>query len=200
MGHNVMVMSQHEDEVALTLSTEQRLFPAARVLTDIEAVGIGKTLLVRPATAQLQSQARVSLRPAATEQEWHDYTRARVEAEAGFGIDREQTEVMVCDLRERAKSLGLRLYLARDGEHLVGAIARFLLPAPHQNWARLQEIDVFPSWRGNGFGDAVLASMFAILSAEGSAMVFVGADEDDWPLSWYRRRGFRDVARVALTR
>ncbi len=195
-----MVMSQHEDEVALTLSTEQRLSPDARVLTDAEAPDMGKTLLVRPATTPLLSRAQVSLRPAATEQEWRDYTRARVEVEAGFGVGREQTEEMVSDLRERTNSLGLRLYLARDGEQLVGAIARFILPAPHQNWARLQEVDVFPSWRGNGFGDAVLASMFAVLSAEGTTVAVVGADEDDWPLSWYRRRGFRDVARVALTR
>lgn len=199
-GHSVMAMSQHEDEVALTLSTEQLLFPAARVLTDAEAVGTGKVLLVRPTAALLQSRAQVRLSPVTTEEEWHEYTRARVEVEAGFGVGREQAEVMVSDLRERSRSLGLCLYLARDGEQLVGAIARFLLPAPHQHWARLQEVDVFPSWRGHGFGDAVLASMFAILDAEGTTVVVVGADENDWPLNWYRGRGFRDVARVAPTR
>jgi len=39
-----------------------------------------------------------------------------------------------------------------------------------------------------------------MLSAEGVSTVVVGADEDDWPLSWYRRRGFRDTVRVSLDR
>jgi len=57
----------------------------------------------------------------------------------------------------------------------------------------LQEVDVFPSWRG--YGDALLAAVLELLVAEGSNTVVVGADEDDWPLTWYRRRGFCDVAR-----
>ncbi len=71
-----------------------------------------------------------------TEQEWDDYTRGRVEVEAGFAVGPEQSEMMVSDLRERTDSLGLSLDLARDGEQLVGAIARILLPVPYQKWAR----------------------------------------------------------------
>jgi hypothetical protein len=46
----------------------------------------------------------------------------------------------------------------------------------------------------------VLAAVVDLLAGEGSTVVVVGADEDDWPLLWYRRRGFRDVGRVRLTR
>jgi len=39
-----------------------------------------------------------------------------------------------------------------------------------------------------------------MLSAEGVSTVVVGADEDDWPLYWHRRRGFRDTGRMSLDR
>ncbi len=42
--------------------------------------------------------------------------------------------------------------------------------------------------------------VLAMLSAEGVSTVVVGAGEDDWPLSWYRRRGFRDTGRMSLDR
>jgi GNAT superfamily N-acetyltransferase len=83
---------------------------------------------------------------------------------------------------------------------LVGAGGSFRLPGPDQACARLQEIDVFHSWRGRGYGDGLLAALIARLRDQGCATVVVGADEDDWPLHWYRRRGFRDAARVRLTR
>ena len=59
---------------------------------------------------------------------------------------------------------------------------------------------MFPLWRGQGYGDALLAAVLEVLAREGSRTVVVGADEDDWPLSWYRTRGFHDSARVPLTR
>ncbi len=80
----------------------------------------------------------------------------------------------------------------------MGAVDRFRLPG--RPCARLQEVDVFPPWRGQEFGNAVLPAVVDLLAGEGSAVVAVGADEDDRPLSWYRRRGFHDVGHVRLTR
>ena len=59
---------------------------------------------------------------------------------------------------------------------------------------------MFPSWRRMGYGEAVLAAIVDLLAGEGSTSVVAGADEDDLPLSWCRRRGLRDVARVPLPR
>ena len=58
----------------------------------------------------------------------------------------------------------------------------------------------FPSWRGQGYGGALLAAGLDVLASESSRTAVVGADEDDWPLGWYRRRGFHDSARVPLSR
>jgi predicted N-acetyltransferase YhbS len=107
---------------------------------------------------------------------------------------------MVGELRDRGRRLGLRLYFAQDGQQVVGGVGSFRLPVPHQSCAWLQEVDVFPGWRGQGYGDGLLTAVLAMLNAEGVSTVVVGADEDDWPLSWYRRRGFRDTVRVSLDR
>jgi len=188
------------DERAMALLTEQRLSAATRLLGVIEAAGEGKALLVHPTVAVVPARVRVCLTPVLTEQDWRDYEDQRVVVEAGFGVDAVRARTMVEALRERSGRLGLGLYLASDGEQVVGAVGCFRLPPPHGRWARLQEVDVFPSWRGRGYGDALLAAVLELLVAEGSNTVVVGADEDDWPLTWYRRRGFRDVARVPLTR
>ncbi len=184
----------------MALLTEQHLFTAARFLDVVEAAGEGKSLLVRPTAAVFPSRGEVCLTPVVTEQDWRGYQDQRVLVEAGFGVDALRAGTMVEALRERSRRLGLGLYLASDGGQVVGAVGCFRLPPPHRQWARLQEVDVFPSWRGRGYGDALLAAVLELLVTEGSKTVVVGADEDDWPLTWYRRRGFRDVARVPLTR
>ncbi|WP_448642820.1 hypothetical protein [Geodermatophilus sp. URMC 63] len=65
--------------------------------------------------------------------------------------------------------------------------------------AVLQEVDVFPGSRGRGNGNALLEALRRLLVAEGVTRLVVAADEGDWPLSWYRRRAFTDVARVPAT-
>ncbi|MEP6527087.1 MAG: hypothetical protein ABJA86_07965 [Nocardioidaceae bacterium] len=52
---------------------------------------------------------------------------------------------------------------------------RRLMPRP------LVTSRVFPSWRGLGYDDALLAAGLDVLASEGSATAAVGADEDDWP-------------------
>lgn len=157
-------------------------------------------LLVRDSAGPLPARAEVQLELVTSEKDWRSYAAQRVAVEAGFGVGEDAARRMVGELRARGDRIALDLYSARDRGQVVGAIGRLRLVPPQQSWARLQEVDVFPAWRGRGYGDALLAAMFALLVTEGSSTVVVGADEDDWPLSWYRRRGFRDVARVPRTR
>jgi GNAT superfamily N-acetyltransferase len=191
---------QSVSETATALETERQLFPATRLLQPCEAVGRAKALLVRPTAQSDFARRRVYLHAVATEYDWRDYTEHRVAVEAGFGLDEWRARSMVEALRRRCGPLGMGLYLAYVHGKLVGAIGRLRLDSPHRGWARLQEVDIFPSWRGRGYGDGLLTAVLDLLTAEGSTMAVLGADEDDWPLSWYRRRGFRDVARVPLTR
>ncbi|MBT0769427.1 GNAT family N-acetyltransferase [Kineosporia sp. J2-2] len=175
------------------LESERRLFPATHELTDPTTPG--KSLLTRathPATTEL------SLTPISGEADWARYERFRIEVEAGFGVGPELARAMVTTLRERTVHLGLTMLFARTTGDVVGAVGFFRLTDPA--WARLQEVDVFPAWRGRGFGNALLSAVSAHLAGIGVGTSVVGADEDDWPLSWYRRRGFTVVTRVPLSR
>ncbi|MGR7025714.1 GNAT family N-acetyltransferase [Geodermatophilus sp. URMC 62] len=87
--------------------------------------------------------------------------------------------------RERVAALGL--WLAPGSGHLVAAAGAFRLPGD-PGTARLQEVDVLPGSRGRGNGDALFEALRRVLVAEGVTRLVVAADEDDWPLSWYRRR------------
>jgi GNAT superfamily N-acetyltransferase len=184
----------------MALLSEQRLYPDSRLLTATDPATVGKVLLVRRTTLDVAAQLRIELAPIASERDWSLYAEHRVAVEAGFGIDEARALAMVSNARRRTAHLGLDLYFARDSETVIGAIGRFRLPSPYTYCARLQEVDVFPFWRNRGYGDALLAAMLKLLASEGSTMVVVGADEDDWPLTWYGRRGFHVVARVPLSR
>jgi GNAT superfamily N-acetyltransferase len=184
----------------MALATEQWLHPQARVLTAVEQAGSAKALLVRDLAEPFRTRMSVSLRRITSPQHWRVYENQRIKVEAEFGTTPEAAVRMVRDLREGTERTGVDLYLAHDDGRCVGAVGRFRLPVPNRPWARLQEVDVFPEWRGLGYGDALLSAAFWLLADEGCASVVVGADEDDWPLHWYRRRGFRDALRVPLTR
>ena len=115
--------------------------------------------------------------------------------EAGFGLDEVAARELVRRTRARSTTLGLRLWLAREDGAVVGAIGAF--PVPGTDVARLQEVDVFPGYRGRGRGTALLEAVRRQLLADGAGLLVVGADEDDWPLGWYLRRGFAPAVRVS---
>jgi GNAT superfamily N-acetyltransferase len=189
-----------EIESAMALATEQWLHPDARALRPEDGTGPGKALLVRDVAEPLRTKMSVTLRRVASPMHWNLYEDQRIKVEAGFGVSPEEAVRRVQQMREGTERTGVDLYLARDERRLVGAVGRFRLPVPDRPLARLQEVDVFPDWRGHGYGDALLSAVIGLLHDEGCGSVVVGADEDDWPLSWYRRRGFRDAGRVPLTR
>ncbi|GAA3593131.1 hypothetical protein GCM10022223_04960 [Kineosporia mesophila] len=168
------------------LASERLLFPVGR------SGPPGKTLLVRSTREPWPALRRLRLNPLT---DWAHYEQLRIEVEAGFGVGPEQARGLVAALRERAARLRLTMLIADDD---IGALGWFPLADP--GWARLQEVDVFPGHRGQGFGDALLAAALDHLAERGVHTAIIGADEDDWPLDWYRRRGFTAVARVPLSR
>ncbi len=60
--------------------------------------------------------------------------------------------------------------------------------------AWLDDVETDPAHRGRGHGDALLAATGALAAAAGCDVVGLSADLADWPVSWYRRRGFTDAA------
>lgn len=188
-------MTKSQGGAATAVATERMIFPGVRIL-DAEHAGVAKALLARETASISATDPPVTLHRIVSEAQWRRYTEQRVMVEAGFGVGQEQARAMVADLRGEQDRIGLDLFFAEHRGEEVGAIARFGMPAPDHRWARLQEVDIFPAWRGRGLGTSMLLAMMRLLFEEGVGMVAVGADEDDWPLAWYQRHGFQIVARV----
>lgn len=168
--------------------SERRLFPHTRELAPDDPA-VGKTLLVRSTREPFPARRTLTLTPIASEAGWSRYEQARIEIEAGFGVGPDEARAMVGALRQRP---GISLFFADP----AGAIGYF----GQNGAARLQEVDVFPAWRGKGYGDALLAAVLRHLADHGVETAIIGADEDDWPMGWYRKRGFAPIARVTLSR
>lgn len=69
------------------------------------------------------------------------------------------------------------------------ALARLL---DHGTAAEIDDVAVLPEARGRGWGTAVVLAALAVARAE---VVFLRADERDWPWAWYARLGFEVVGR-----
>lgn len=130
----------------MAVLSEQRLFGNVTALARDHSVGMGKALLVRPTTQAWPALRTVRLVPTITESDWQVYIEQRIGVEAEFGVDERSARSTFRDLRDRNIALGLEVYTALDADQVVGAVARFRIPAPNHHVARLQEVDVFPSW------------------------------------------------------
>ena len=180
-------------EVALL--TERAVRPDCAVLSEQDAA-VGKALLARDASAPF-GPPPLALLDCDSDERWALYEDLRVAVESEFGLDEAAARSMVRCTRERGVRLGLRLWLATaDAGAVVGAIAAFRPAQQPTPAARLQEVDIFPGHRGHGHGTALLEAARSRLSDQGVRLLIIGADEDDWPLGWYRRLGFGVVARV----
>jgi GNAT superfamily N-acetyltransferase len=61
--------------------------------------------------------------------------------------------------------------------------------------AWLNDVFTEPEHRGRRHGDALVAEAMALGAEAGCDVVGLGAVADDWPRSWYARRGFTEVNR-----
>ncbi|WP_438493024.1 GNAT family N-acetyltransferase [Streptomyces asiaticus] len=109
-------------------------------------------------------------------------------------------EKTVHDLVERrtARRAGAEevLFLAAhdDSGEIVSWADLYLEPAA--GVAQIEEVATAEPYLRRGYADSVLAGALRRAAAAGCALRFLVADQDDWPLRWYGRRGFRAVGRV----
>ena len=66
--------------------------------------------------------------------------------------------------------------------------------------AQIDDVVVLPPWRRQGLGRAVVAAATRRALALRSELLFIVADDDDWPKDLYRQLGYRPVGRLALFR
>lgn len=163
--------------------------------------GSDRALLVRPVARPWRDGVAVRLRPIAGGAAWRRYLAARVAVEEAYGLDRDAVARVVRRMRDAAAAHPIRWSFVVDAAGTeVGAVGRFALAHAGERFWRLQDVDVFPPFRGRGYGNALLRATSERAARDGVAALIVAADEDDWPLAWYLRCGFVRVATVAPPR
>lgn len=185
----------------LAIASESALFPPGPDPVDDPRV-TAKALMVLCSSGWRGAAADpdLTLEPIDSDDAWRIYQTHRIEVERAFGVDPKRAIGMVAALRRRVEVVGLQMFHAVAGAHRVGSFGQLRVECANTTGHRLQEIDVFPRFQGMGYGNALLRIATERLRHADAQVVIIGADEDDWPLRWYRRHGFHDVARVPLTR
>jgi GNAT superfamily N-acetyltransferase len=62
--------------------------------------------------------------------------------------------------------------------------------------AQVEDVYTLPEARGRGFARALVAHVVAQARAEDHDLVFIMADDDDWPKNLYGRLGFEPAGRM----
>ncbi|MEU8249077.1 hypothetical protein [Nonomuraea sp. NPDC048916] len=86
----------------------------------------------------------------------------------------------------------VRFLAVRDENGAVGAWADVYLDAA-QGIAQIEDVVTADTHVRRGYADTILVTALQHASAYG--LVFLLADPDDWPRTWYARRGFSPIGR-----
>ncbi len=65
-----------------------------------------------------------------------------------------------------------------------------------QRIAQFENLSTHPDHRGKGYASSLLSASLGKAASEGCDLVFLSAVVGDWPLDWYARLGFVEVART----
>ena len=86
----------------------------------------------------------------------------------------------------------VRFLAARDENGTIASWADLYLD-PAQGIAQIEDVMTAEAHTRRGYADTVLAT--ALREAAGCGLVFLLAEADDWPRTWYARRGFTQIGR-----
>ena len=149
------------------------------------------------------SGPEISLHPATSEEDFAKMKILRREIEEVYPGYVEGVEGPMVDFIAHKQSLLQgHWYLAIHKEEFVGAAGLIVVDTNLGLVGRLQDVDISPMMQGQGFGNGLLRAL--LLKAKDLELngLFLRAECDDWPKSWYGRHGFKELAycrRFSLT-
>jgi predicted GNAT family acetyltransferase len=91
-------------------------------------------------------------------------------------------------LAERA---GARFFVVRVGGEIVAIAELYVLGGVGQ----VEAVYTLEAYRGRGFGRAVVLAASKAARDRGADLVFLDADDEDWPKVLYGKLGFDDLGR-----
>jgi ribosomal protein S18 acetylase RimI-like enzyme len=110
---------------------------------------------------------------------------------ANGGVSNDTVRQVLRAKRVRAEVASVRWFAARaDGE-----VASYCEVYSDGRIAQIEDVATVPAHRRRGLARAVVLRTLAEARAAGHDLVFLTADEDDWPKALYERLGFETVGR-----
>ena len=85
-----------------------------------------------------------------------------------------------------------RLFAARGDRSEIGSFCALF---QEDGVAQIDEVTTVEQYRRRGLARAVVVGALGAALASGAELVFLVADESDWPMRWYERLGFEPVGR-----
>jgi predicted GNAT family acetyltransferase len=87
-----------------------------------------------------------------------------------------------------------RYFAAFDGD----AVCAYAKLRHRDGVAQVEDVVVLPEQRGNGLGRLVTTAALAAGMQLAPELLFIAADDDDWPKQLYERLGFEPVGRTRM--
>ena len=95
--------------------------------------------------------------------------------------------------RREARACGDRLLGARSADGQLAAITKL---RGDGETAQVEDVYTAPEARGRGYARALVCRAVELARSGGHDLVFITADDNDWPKLLYERLGFRPLGRV----
>jgi ribosomal protein S18 acetylase RimI-like enzyme len=112
--------------------------------------------------------------------------------EGEYGHDEDVIRQLVEAQHRRRRAVRVRYFAARvDGEP-----ASYCELFSDGETAQVESVMTLERFRGRGLAQAVVSRAVAEARAAGHSLVFLVADDEDWPKDLYRRLGFEPVGRI----
>ena len=95
--------------------------------------------------------------------------------------------------RRETRACGDRLLGVRSSDGQLVAMSKLRSDG---RVAQVEDVYTVPEARGRGFGRAVVARAVELARDDGHDLIFIDADDNDWPKQLYARVGFRPFGRI----
>jgi GNAT superfamily N-acetyltransferase len=115
----------------------------------------------------------------------------RVNREADGGAHAAGAEMLSAFRHVLADRAGARFFVVRGGAEIVAIAELYVLG----DVAQVEAVYTLEAYRGRGFGRAVVLAASKAGRDAGADLVFLDADDEDWPKELYGKLGFDELRR-----
>jgi GNAT superfamily N-acetyltransferase len=112
---------------------------------------------------------------------------------ADSAVDEDEIAQLVEYNRREGQALGARLFGVRSSDRQLVAIAQLRSDGAT---AQVEDVYTAPEARGRGYARALVTRAVELAREAGHELIFITADDQDWPKLLYRRVGFRPVGHL----